>query len=467
MSFIITRSDLLAPKKEMVDKMMPYMMEVLRDALGRSGERLRLGNLRMVSSHRGWWTKGIKEAIWKRGGGGWLVGKVNVGKSQLFENIFPKGRGGQDVNVEKLRKEAAENAYQAIDLDEYQSKLVAAAEAGIEEENSATIDGTSLLSPAPKEVPFPAMPVISPLPGTTASPIRLPFGDGRGELIDLPGLRRQTLEEYVKPENRLDLIMKHRVVPKRVTLKPGKSLLLDGLVRIKPVTPDLMFLAHSFLTLQPHITADGKTVEYEAGERAHPLQSTMIADEQKIADAGGLKSAGKIQLKWDVTKANAGPLTRKNAVGLKPEILPFIIYAADVLIEGCGWVEITAQIRKRSWFQPENTEAKHEQESREAEPELSFDEFSEIPNSHDEGVEWKPASSPSPSSSTNTPRYPEVEVFTPGGKSIGVRKPLNAWLTGGPKKRKLRTIRPRRRILNRIERSRKMRNQKDRLLPKE
>ncbi|KAF2093232.1 hypothetical protein NA57DRAFT_48753 [Rhizodiscina lignyota] len=448
MSFIITRSDLLAPKKEMVDKMMPYMMDVLRDALGRAGQRIRLGNLRMVSSHRGWWTKDIKETIWKCGGGGWLVGKVNVGKSQLFENVFPKGRGGQEVNVDKMRRQAAENAAlsasisnvdQGINLDDYTPER----DQNQEDENLDLFNETSLLPPAPKEVPFPPMPIISALPGTTASPIRLPFGDGRGELIDLPGFRRHSLEEYVKPEKRLDIIMRSRVVPERITLKPGKTLLLDGLVRIKPATANLIFLTHSFVPLHPHITDDAKIAEVEAGERAHPLENIMIADPQKIAHAGGLKSAGKIQLRWDVTKAHAGPLVRKDTVGLKPDALPFITYAADVLIEGSGWVEIVAQVRKRSWFQQQPGE-EASPEAKEPERELSFEESLEIPESDERNMSWSPTS-PTPSSAEMS-RFPEVEIFTPEGKFIGVRKPMNAWLTGGPMKKasNARKSRPRR-----------------------
>jgi hypothetical protein len=51
-SFIITRADLLAPKKEQVDRMMPYLQDVLRDALGRAGKNVRLTHVRCVSSKR-------------------------------------------------------------------------------------------------------------------------------------------------------------------------------------------------------------------------------------------------------------------------------------------------------------------------------------------------------------------------------------------------------------------------------
>jgi hypothetical protein len=86
-SFIITRSDLLAPQKEQVDKMMYYLQECLRDALGRSGKNVRLGNVRCVSSKRGWWTKNVKEDIYRQGGAAWMVGKANVGRVGWFEEL--------------------------------------------------------------------------------------------------------------------------------------------------------------------------------------------------------------------------------------------------------------------------------------------------------------------------------------------------------------------------------------------
>ena len=73
-SFIITRSDLLAPKKEQVDQLMPQMREILRDAIGKTGKDVRLGNVHLVSSKRGWWTRQVKTDIWERGGANWLVG---------------------------------------------------------------------------------------------------------------------------------------------------------------------------------------------------------------------------------------------------------------------------------------------------------------------------------------------------------------------------------------------------------
>ena len=190
MSFIVTRGDLLAPTKEMVDGLMPYLREVLRDALGRLGGRVRLGNLKCVSAKRGWWTKTVKEDIWKRGGAGWMVGKVNVGKSQLFEAVYPKGR-----MTEAQQGNSAGVATRTRDIA---SGGPLAGEVTQPDEAWEDLDVGELLPPAQPAQNYPVMPVVSSLPGTTASPIRVPFGNGKGELIDLPGLARSDLELFVK-----------------------------------------------------------------------------------------------------------------------------------------------------------------------------------------------------------------------------------------------------------------------------
>lgn len=452
MSFIITRSDLLAPKKEMVDKMMPQLLQILRDALGREGQGVRLGNVRCVSAKRGWWTKDVKEAIWKRGGGGWMVGKVNVGKSNLFEAVFPKGRGGQAVDIDKLRRDAAENGVmqtsstgvtdvsggdRGLDLDELPFQTGPNSTETSPEPLDTFFEVDSLLPPPPKEVPFPQMPLISSLPGTTASPIRVPFGDGKGELIDLPGLDRATLETYVKAEHRLDLIMTSRSKAERLTLKPGQSLLLDGLVRITPTFPaDTIFMTHSFVPLKSHVTATGKALEVEAGARAPALGDRAIADLGKIQEGGGLESAGKFKLKWDVTRAHAGPLVRKDAVGLKAEKLPWITYAADILIEGCGWVEVVVEVRKRRKDGPAAVVSQNGAETL-SNTVVTAEQLPTISHSDRATSEFIAAfpldgkDAPKAASAMNESHFPEVEVFAPEGRFIAVRRPLNAWLVGG------------------------------------
>ena len=396
LSFIITRSDLLAPEKGQVDKMMPYLIQVLRDALGSSAENIRLGNVRCVSSKRGWWTKNLKEDIWNRGGGGWMVGKVNVGKSNLFECVFPKGRN-EGVNIGALRAPA-----QATTLDTRNRSSAGhyiPVEYGLQqnylhslETQEKNLKEDSLLPPVPMETAFPVMPVVSSLPGTTASPIRLSFGKGKGELIDLPGLTRSTLENYVNDDHKSDLVMRQRLKPEQFVLKSSQSLLLGGLIRITPKTPGVTILAYPFVPLDVHVTSTEKAVSVHSHEQPSGIR--------KITTPGAgakMASAGTFYLKYDVTKQRSGPLTSSDAVGLNPKILPFVVYSVDILVEGCGWVELVAQVRKRDF------------ETQEVE-------------------------------------LPAVEIFSPEGKYIGVRRPMNAWLLGGQRPIPVtqRTTRPRR-----------------------
>ncbi|KAI9741265.1 MAG: hypothetical protein M1834_002981 [Cirrosporium novae-zelandiae] len=383
LSFIITRSDLLAPTKEQVDRLMPYLTQVLRDALGRSGQDIRLGNVHCVSAKRGWWTRDLKEKIYKRGGAGWMVGKVNVGKSNLFESVFPKGRN-QDMNVARLRDSETANITTIRDPSQIPST-----EAGtiINSDNARDndfSDENSLLPPAQPETAYPVMPVISSLPGTTASPIRLPFGNGKGELIDLPGLARGDLEKYVLEDHKLDLVMDQRIKPVQQVIKPGQSLLLGGgLIRITPRNAIDIVLAYPFTTLPAHLTSTEKAIAIQSEQREAGITSIMRPGTGEI-----IASAGTYVLRWDVTKARSGPVTNPVAIGIDTDRLPYQVLATDILIEGCGWVELASQIRKR------------ELEKRS----MEFDDGDE--NSY----------------------LPAVEIFTPHGKYVGARRPMNAWL---------------------------------------
>ncbi|KAI5197507.1 hypothetical protein E4T39_07262 [Aureobasidium subglaciale] len=440
-SFIITRSDLLAPNKEQVDSLMPYLRETLRNALGRTGRNVRLGNMRCVSSKRGWWTKEVKEDIWERGGAAWMVGKVNVGKSNLFEVAFPKGRGQEKLPTPLQADLEPDTSSVPESLSGSLSDLPDLQEAGVDTaDTTANVSGDapievqpetndqnepdvfdveegSLLPPAQLEVPYPVMPVISSLPGTTASPIRVPFGSGKGELIDLPGVSRSNLDEFVLPEHQQDLVMRSRVVPEQLSIKPGQSLVLGGgLIRITPTTPDLVFLSYTFLPLHPHVTSTEKAVAIASGERATGLH-TIMTNEARAQMA----SAGTFKLEWDVTKQRAGPLTTKSAAKLKPEQLPFKVHSADILIEGVGWVELVAQVRKS--------------DKRRSAPKPLLEKFSNTDTSSDsadsETTIWKPISTPEEDVVQDD--VPQVEVFSPKGKFIGVRPPMSAWLLGGKK----------------------------------
>ncbi|KAL4944853.1 hypothetical protein BDV06DRAFT_69166 [Aspergillus oleicola] len=360
-SFVITRSDLLAPTKEQVDSKMEYVRSILREKLNLSAEEFRLGNVHMISSHRGWWTKKIKEEMRKNGGGIWIVGKVNAGKSSFVESCLPK----DSRNLEKMAELVARRS------EESNTPRV---------QDESDIDADSLLPPLPREDLYPVLPVVSSLPGTTVSPIRIPFGRGKGELIDLPGLDRGNLSDYVVDEHKRDLIMTKRGKPEKYTIKPGQSLLLGGgLVRITPTDLNHIIMAACFLPIEAHLTNTEKAKEMQAEERAYPGTKYI-----KPGTGISISSAGTFDLKWDVTQSHL-PIHIKEAMkqGAKQPSMPYKVMSADLLIEGVGWVELTAQIRAKS---------------------VQDDESEELAKS-----------------------LPQVEVFTPEGKNIGLRRPIECW----------------------------------------
>ncbi|OTA97174.1 hypothetical protein M434DRAFT_392127 [Hypoxylon sp. CO27-5] len=429
-SFVITRCDLLAPTKPQVDRLFPYLQEVLRDALGRTGRNVRLGNLIAVSAKRSWWTKELKEDIWKRAGAGWMVGKANVGKSQLFEAVFPKGRMewtpskhqiAVNMHAKAPNKEpASAESQQEPTQDDIENQA-------IEDISQEELDELSLLPPAPKETNYPEMPLVSDLPGTTASPIRIPFGNGRGELIDLPGLERTGLEQYVKKEHRLSLIMRSRIVPEQMTLTPGRSLLIGGFIRITPREPAPIMLAYAFTPIEAHVTRTDKAIGIQ--------NQTGEVNIENIAVPGTgekTKLAGSFQLKWDVTKQRTGPLTRKDAVGLKVERLPYRVLSTDILIEGVGWVEITAQVRTKDLFrQKPASEAPRLEEPQEPKKLSALERLEALAKD----PRKKPPPPPPPVSEPaeeDEPNWPIVDVYSPEGKFISYRKPMNGWMLNKP-----------------------------------
>lgn len=479
MSFIITRSDLLAAKKEQVDAMMPYLRETLRDALGRSAKDVRLGNVKCVSAQRQWWTGGLKEEIFKNGGGSWMVGKVNVGKSRLLHEIFPKGKrevasaaeGYKSIALETRIEGQPGAADSLADSASYEDIPLASLGESMPSE-TAPIDTTSLLPPLPTEVAYPTMPIVSSLPGTTASPIRLSFGAGKGEVIDLPGLSRGDIEKHIEPIHRDSLVMKKRIEPKQQNIQPDQSLLLGGFIRITP-TSDLTYLAYNFTPLHEHKTSTQKAIEVQMrGEEAKDVENIALPEA-----AEKTKLAGTFHLKWDVTKQRAGPLTNSTMVGLKADKLPFKVMAADLLIEGVGWVEIVAQVRRRRDDKPKsksrNDEAAQHAASARGNSEgeasvagytpLTFERDTPQPSSltaatAEADVRYSPLGTSISSTSTETsnesdspasaaastpldwdpaptkqeepidPTWPSFEVYTPEGKFVTTRRPMNAWM---------------------------------------
>lgn len=420
-SFVITRADLLAPTKPQVDTLFPFLREVLRDALGNLGPGIRLGNLRAVSAKRGWWTKELKEDIWKRGGGGWMLGKANVGKSQLFEAVFPKGRMDWDPSKHQITIDMEAKA------EEEELALPAKESRDVEED---VLDEYSLLPPKPKETQFPEMPLVSDLPGTTASPIRIPFGNGRGELIDLPGLERSGLENHVQKEHRLSLLMHSRIVPEQMTLKPGQSLLLGGFIRITPREPSPILLTYAFTPINPHVCRTDKAISIQ--------NQTGEVNVENIALPGTgdkTKLAGSFKLRWDVTRQRTGPLTRKSAVGLDVERLPYRVVSADILIEGVGWVEIAAQVRTKDLLARRPPPELDEPEvDTELYSNLSAMERLEALSEVSEDTSRKGQQAPPPiEQGPGEPNWPVVDVYSPEGKFVGCRRPLNGWMLNKPR----------------------------------
>ncbi|EXJ77279.1 hypothetical protein A1O3_10437 [Capronia epimyces CBS 606.96] len=418
LSFIITRSDLLAPTKEMVDRMMPKLNSILRTSLGRRNQKIRLGNVHLVSSKRGWWTKDIKESIWKRGGGNWLVGKFNVGKSSLFEVLFPKGSGDRAPVYAELQQQQEMDSINDSILNNF-------------------IPETSLLPPPQPEVPFPSMPLVSNLPGTTASPIRLPFGNKRGELVDLPGLNRGGLDRFVREEDKLELVMEHRPTVMQYKIGPGQSLLLGGgLVRITPKLdendPSTIMMAYPFVPLKAHVTSTEKAIGAQKQQLGTGIDSILAEQAGET-----MASAGKFSLQTDVTKSRAGPVIRAGADAAK---LPFQVYATDILIEGVGWIELVCQVRKTRRTSHPPVEAKSLEEHHST--------ASAVPKAEAVSIEstgFIPFGGSMTVPDAESLDLPEVEIFSPMGKFVGQRPCLDVWQTwntGKPQKQ-IRSARPR------------------------
>ncbi|KAH8701684.1 telomere stability and silencing-domain-containing protein [Talaromyces proteolyticus] len=369
-SFVITRADLLAATKEQVDSLMQRVRSIILKTMSLRQEDVRLGNVHMISAHRGWWTSQVKEEIRQHGGGIWVVGKANVGKSSFIESCFPKDSRNLAKITELFERRKEEELKGPSD--------------------HPALDSKSLLPPAPREELFPTLPVVSSLPGTTVSPIRIPFGRGRGEMIDLPGLDRGTLQDFILDEHKSDMIMTKRINPaEQMTISETQSLLIGGgLVRITPVVPEgCILLAACFVPLETHTTRTDKAIEVQRGMKKYNTgggdRGTSVIKPEFLNDEC-IKSAGTFKLATDVTLNHLPSLIKKKwkDQGIKPNLdtLPYRVFSTDIVIEGCGWIELTAQVRAK------------------------------------QGLD-----------STTATEVPKVEIFTPLGKHVSARPSLETW----------------------------------------
>ncbi|EEA23795.1 hypothetical protein EYB26_003886 [Talaromyces marneffei] len=375
-NFVITRADLLAATKDQVDSLMKRIREIILKKLDMSREDVRLGNVHMISAHRGWWTSQVKEEIRQHGGGVWIVGKANVGKSSFIESCFPKDSKNLDKIAQLLESRKLENSLKSSNNET--------------PEATPFLDPDALLPPAPREELYPTLPVVSSLPGTTVGPIRIPFGRGHGEMIDLPGLDRGTLQDFMLDEHKPDLIMTKRINPsEQLSIRDRQSLLIGGgLIRITPkdVPEDFTILAACFVPLETHVTRTEKAIEIQSGVRKYNTGggdrgNSVIKPEHLGEEATTIRSAGTFTLSTDVTLNHLPSMIKKKWEdhGIRPNLdtLPYRVYSTDILIEGCGWIELTCQVRTRRY------EAEHD--------------------------------------------LPRIEVFTPLGKHVAARPPLETW----------------------------------------
>ncbi|KAM7200532.1 genetic interactor of prohibitins 3, mitochondrial [Naviculisporaceae sp. PSN 640] len=486
LSFIITRSDLLGHNKETVDHLMPYLREVLRDALGRLGRNVRLGNVRCVSAKRNWWTTDLREEIFQRGGAGWMVGKVNVGKSALFAEVFPKGHTSATPLKHEIKVKIRGNELE----EEPRNKLMPASERSPAE--------SALLPATREEINFPEMPVHSPKPGTTAAPIRIPFGNGKGELIDLPGISRGDLSTHVREDKHHTLVMTTRVWPEEQSLPHGRSLLLGGFIRITPQTENLQFLAAAFVPLEAHAAQTSKCIAVQEQRDDAP----NIENISRPGTGSLIKSAGKFALKYDVTMQRAGSVVRamkqRRENGGPRAILdklPFRVLGIDLLIEGVGWVEIVAQVRKKDFpTDPESVnaggvsrqKAKAAEKKKEKEKEknknkttwsengllqtLDLSDPDEVKPREEETLreeqedgenfendaEEGEKGSAEVKNEEDEDLWPIVEVFSPEGRFISSRRPMNAYMMNKPSDK--RFAKRQRKSMKGVDKKRRMAN---------
>ncbi|KAJ6260306.1 U3 small nucleolar RNA-associated protein [Drechslerella dactyloides] len=323
MSYVITRADLLMPTEMQVSGLMTYFRRVLSEQLGPADASLK--DLRVVSAKRIWTTERLKDEVRGRKGGVYLLGKTNVGKSRLFEAIFPKkGRATVLSSTKKFERDDSENP------------MAAGKESG--EDDWYIQNG--------HKVRYPDMPLSHKAPGVTAGPIAIDFAAGRGQLVDLPGMERRGILDNVKKDYVSDTTMIRRKVPERFVLKTDQTLIVGGLVTVKLLQPEdprrkpIVMEVAMFTDLPGHASKNIKLDGFlnKQVEKSRPF----IWTKPGISEV--MESAGVFTLKDDITAQRCETLIDRNPDFMKTT--KFRIWATDILIEGCGWLEVSVQVPK-------------------------------------------------------------------------------------------------------------------------
>ncbi|KAK6504884.1 hypothetical protein TWF481_006819 [Arthrobotrys musiformis] len=324
LSFVITRADLLMPTEQKVTSLMTYIRRVLSNYLGDADKEKTLKDLKLVSAKNNWTTERLKDEIRGRKGAVVFIGKTNVGKSRLYEAVFPK-RGKKDLEAKK--------GFGRGDLEEMADML--------EDDFGPYIQNG-------RRVKYPEMPLASKVPGTTVGPISIDFAAGRGQLIDLPGFSRGGLMKYLKQDYVKQTVMVDRVNPERYIVPPEKEFLLGGLVRVRPLQPakgrPVTLEIAVFSNVPGHVTR-GDKVEGFLNPESESEGAKRDFIWAKKAALESFKSAGIFKLADDVTKRKSGPLVEGMGEDNFKNV-SFRIYATDIVVEGFGWLEISAQVGK-------------------------------------------------------------------------------------------------------------------------
>merc|ERR1712000_97898 len=224
---------------------------------------------------------------------------------------------------------------------------------------------------------------------------------------------------------------------------------------------------YNFTPLHDHLTSTSKAIDMQ----------NQLKTEKSLAWTPGMENigieglshkmhhAGRFQLKHDVSKMRAGPLTRKDAINLTVDRLHFRVLSLDILIEGVGYVEVVCQVRK-SYLEHSEKANLHWATKRQQEREASVaghkaaeraaeqDPFGAISEQRRTDISQRKEKEYNDKfndknfylydKSKVEPDWPAVDVFSPMGRFIGTREPIQGWLRNKPLvKPEHRTARPR------------------------
>ncbi len=112
--------------------------------------------------------------------------------------------------------------------------------------------------------------------------------------------------------------------------------------------PDLIFLAYNFTPIKEHLTATGKAIAIqEETDEAPTVENISVP-----GTGEKIKHAGTHALSYDVTRRRTGPITRRDAIHINVDRLPYRVLALDLLIEDAVGSKSSAQVRTRHLFKP-------------------------------------------------------------------------------------------------------------------